>query len=144
MAFEQPISLHFPQPTELKVVLGAICNTIREPLGKDPVFYASWYELHLRPEAWGSLLVTIDREDIPAKDGLRLILQQVGMAYRVQSGNIRIVHDAYQPAPFADDPVMIAGHSLLALIAAVLGGVVAPLVADVCGRAGADGSTPAS
>ena len=66
--------------------------------------------------------MTIDRAGIPAKDALRLCLKPLGLTYRVQSGYIRIVPDAYRPVPFEEDPLMIAGHSLLALIAAAVGG----------------------
>ena len=65
---------------------------------------------------------------------MRLSLGQLGLTYRVQSGYVRIVPNAYQPLPFEEDPVMIAGHSLLALFAAAFGGVGALLVAGLCGR----------
>jgi hypothetical protein len=42
--------------------------------------------------------------------------------------------DEYEPLPFQDDPVMVAGHSLLAILAAWFGGVAAPLVAGACRR----------
>jgi hypothetical protein len=42
--------------------------------------------------------------------------------------------DYYEPIPFRDDPVMIVGHSLLAMLAAWFGGVAAPLVAGACRR----------
>ncbi len=143
-ALEQPVSLHFPEPTALRVVLGPIRDAIRGPSGKAPVFYASLYELRLTLEQWGRLLVSIDRESIPAKDALRLGLSQIGLAYRVQSGYIRILADVYRPVPFEDDSVMIAGHSLLALIAAAIGGVAARLVVGLCGRPGTNGGQPAS
>ncbi len=78
-------------------------------------------------------VVTIDSASIPAEDALRLCLGQVGLTYRVQSGYIRIVPDAYQPLPFAEDPVMIAGHSLLALFAAACGAAGGRLVASLRG-----------
>jgi hypothetical protein len=79
-------------------------------------------------------VVTIDRANIPAEDALRLCLGQIGMTYRVQSGYVRIITDAYQPLPFEEDPVMIAGHSLLALCAAGFGSISALLVAGLLGR----------
>ncbi len=78
--------------------------------------------------------MTIDRANIPAEDALRLCLGQIGLTYRVQSGYVRIVPDAYEPLPFAEDPVMIAGHSLLALVAAAFGGAGAVFVECFCGR----------
>jgi hypothetical protein len=49
-----------------------------------------------------------------------------------------IDHATYQPIPFEEDPVMIAGHSLLALFAAAIGGVASPIIASRCGRPGAN------
>lgn len=82
----------------------------------------------------------IDHANVPAEDALRLCLRQIGLTYRVQSGYVRIVPDAYQPLPFAEDPVMIAGHSLLALFAAASGGVAAVFVDGLCGRRRANAS----
>jgi hypothetical protein len=50
----------------------------------------------------------------------------------VQSGDVRIVADAYQPLPVEEEPVMIARHSLLALFAAAFGVVGALFVAGHC------------
>ena len=58
----------------------------------------------------------------PGRGCLEPYLGQLGLTYRVQSGYVRIIPNAYQPLPFEEDPVMIAGHSLLALVAAVFGG----------------------
>jgi hypothetical protein len=79
-------------------------------------------------------VMTIDRANIRAEEALRLCLGQIGMTYRVQSGYIRIVSDAYEPIPFEEDLVMIAGHSLLAICAAGFGGISALLVARILGR----------
>ncbi len=78
--------------------------------------------------------MTIDCDNIPARAALRLCLAPLGLTYRVRSGYVRIQADAYHPDPFEDDPVMIAGHSLLAMLAAAVGGVAAPIVAGLCGR----------
>ena len=49
-------------------------------------------------------VVTIDRVNIPADDALCLCLGHFGLTYRVQSGYVRIVPDAYEPLPFARRP----------------------------------------
>ncbi len=90
-------------------------------------------ELRLLPDELDRRLVTIDRDDIPAKEALRLCLGQLGLRYRVQSGYLRIVPNALRPVPYEEDPVMVAAHSLLALISAVIGGATAPLVTRLCG-----------
>src|SRR5262245_9024554 len=103
-ALDAPISLHFPQDTPLKVVLEPIKKAIRAPSGQDAVVYASILDLRLSTEDFERLLVTIDRDRIPAKDALRLCLDQVGLTYRVQSGYVRILPDAYQPIPSRRTP----------------------------------------
>jgi hypothetical protein len=134
-ALDEPISLHFREDTSLKVVLEHIKDAIRGPLGAPLRVYANPYD-RMDLEA---LRVSIDRENIPAKDVLRLCLGPDGLTYRIQSGYVRIYPDAYRPVLFKEDPVMIAGHSLLALIAATIGGVAAPIIAGSCGRHGQDG-----
>ncbi len=131
-ALEEPVTVHFPENTPLSVVLEPVNKTLRRSIGKEPVVYAVDLELRLIPEELDRRVVSIDRENIPAREALRLCLGQLGLTYRVQSGYIRIVPDAYRPIAFGEDPVMILGHSLLALLAAVIGGFTAPVVAGIC------------
>jgi hypothetical protein len=135
-ALREPIAVHFPEQTPLQVVLDQIRNAIQDSLGKKLVVYADRESVSPVPAVIYKSVVTIDYADVPAEDALRLCLGQVGLSYRVQSGYVRILYDAYQPLPFEEDPVMIAGHSLLALVAAALGGVGAPFVASVWSRYG--------
>ncbi len=144
MALEEPISIHFRDPTPVKEVLAYIKDAMKGHLGRNLTIYADPIEmhmarvnLHLGP---GSIvgvkipMVSIDRENIPAKDALRLCLAPIGLTYRVWAGYVRIVPGAYRPLSVYDDPVMLVGHSLLALIAAAVGGVAAPIVSRLCGR----------
>jgi hypothetical protein len=133
-ALHEPITLHFPESTSLTVVLQHIRNAIRGSLGKDLVLFVSQEPPYYVRLELDKFVVTIDRANIPAEDALRLCLGQIGMTYRVQSGYVRIITDAYQPLPFEEDPVMIAGHSLLALCAAGFGSISALLVAGLLGR----------
>jgi hypothetical protein len=133
-ALEAPISLHFPENTPLKTVLEPIRERIRGSLGRDPVIYVARSELGLAPERFGSFLVKIDRDNITMSEALRLCLAPLGLTYRVQSGYVRIQANGYQPIPIENDPVMIAGHSLLAILAAAVGGVAAPIVSRRFGR----------
>ena len=133
-ALHQPIALHFPEHTSLQTVLIHIKNAIRGPLGKDLVLYAGSENWVYHPRELDTAVVTIDRTNIAAEDALRICLSQIGLTYRVQPGYVRIVAGAYQPVSFEEDPVMIAGHSLLALAAAAFGGAGALLVAGLVGR----------
>ncbi len=143
-ALEEPITIHFRDPTPVKRVLAHIKDVTRGPLGRNLTIYADPIEmrmarvnLHL---GLGSIddantpMVSIDHGNIPAKDALRLCLTPLGLSYRVRVGYVRIIPDEYRPLPVYDDPVMLAGHSLLAMLAAAIGGVAAPIVSRWCGR----------
>ena len=138
-ALDKPISLHFREGTSLQVIVERIKDAIRGQSGEPLRVYATVERYPRHRSDLDALRVSIDRENIAAKDALRLCLSQVGLTYCIQSGYVRIYPDAYRTAPFEEDPVMIAGHSLLALIAAMIGGVAAPIIAAICGRHGQDG-----
>ena len=141
-ALEAPISIHFPDATPVKKVIQHIEIATKESLGKNLPIYADPYEMHNAHvdlhlglgaiDGINSPRVSIDRENIPLKNALRLCLSPLGLTYRIQAGYVRIIPDEYRPPAAYDDPVMIAGHSLLALIAAASGGVAAPIVSSRC------------
>ena len=130
----ESITLHFPKHTALNIVLEHIKSAVRGTLGRNLVLHAARDDWAYLPRELDKAVVTIDRANIPAEDALRICLGQLGLTYRVQSGYVRIVRDAYQPVPFSEDPVMIAGHSLLALFAAAFGGAGALFVAGLFGQ----------
>ncbi len=74
--------------------------------------------------------VRINFDAIPVRDGLRLCLKQLGLGYSVRSGFLMISDEDSATIPVYEDPVQVVGHSFLALIAAGLGAVAAPLVVD--------------
>jgi hypothetical protein len=134
-ALERPVSLHFPQGRDLKIALEQIRRSLEAQTNTEFLFYISWNpRLAVHPGHPAFSVVLIDCENIPAKDALRLCLGQLGLTYRVHSGYVLIIPDVYQPIPVEEDPVLIGGHSLLALIAAAFGGLMAPIVAGLCGR----------
>lgn len=132
-ALGRPISLHFREGTSLKVLLERIKAEGRATLGEPFRIYPT-ERGPLHREDLETLRVSIDCKNTSMRDALRVALGPLGMTYRVQSGYIRVYPDAYQPAPFDEDPVMIAGHSLIALIAAAFGGLAAPMVAGFLKR----------
>jgi hypothetical protein len=76
-------------------------------------------------------VVLIDLEGVPLKTSLRLCLKQLGLLYSIRDGLLLISSEESAPTPVYEDPFLIVGHCLLALFAAGLGGLVAPLVSDV-------------
>lgn len=121
------ISLHFPRETRVQQVLDAIRQSVHAATGRDLVLFTPRDEFP--GTGWGRQdVVTIDRENVPAREALRLCLEPNGATYIVRAGHLRIVPDTYRPLSVAEDPAMIAGHSLLALVLAAIGAVSAPLL----------------
>ena len=56
-------------------------------------------------------------------------MKQLGLDYVLQDGYLRITNED-RVSTDLEDPFLIVGHCLLALLAAGFGAIVAPLVAD--------------
>ncbi len=123
---DQPIPMHFPEDTALEQVLTHIRHATEDvnfpgiPIYVDPIGLRT-------AERSLSSTVRIDRDAIPVRDGLRLCLMQLDLGFSVRSGYIAISDDA--SIPVYEDPVLVVGHSLLALIAAGVGAAAARYVA---------------
>jgi hypothetical protein len=153
-ALEQPVAMTFPDPTPLQDVLRYITTATGTPDYPGIPIYLDPIGLQ-EAEATPAATVTIDLRGIPLKTTLRLCLKQYGLVYIVKDGLLRVTsEDDEQNAdyedPFAiaaqqywqspatrielmadlEDPFLIVGHCLLALLAAGFGAVAAPLVAD--------------
>jgi hypothetical protein len=75
--------------------------------------------------------IMIDFKGVPLRKGLHLYLKQLGLTYEINSGHLIITDEINSDAevlPLFEPPFLIVGHCLLALIAAVFGGVTAPLI----------------
>jgi hypothetical protein len=127
---EQPIPLHFRNETPLDQVLGYIKKATQDPVYYGIPIYVDPIGLKKAARDMNSP-VCIDFEAIPVKDALRLCLKQLGLTFGVRSGYVIITSEDDPSVPVYDDPMLIVGHCLLALIAAGLGGVAAPLVSDL-------------
>ncbi len=84
--------------------------------------------------------VVIDVKGATVKNCLSHCLRQLDLTFSVRDGFL-VVTDAGTVLPVYEDPFLIVGHCFLALIAAALGGVLAPLVSDARGRASVDSRT---
>jgi hypothetical protein len=126
-ALETKVSLHLLTKTPLDQVLGSVRQSVAAAMGRRLVVLKPPEDY---PGARQTLddLITIDRDNIPAGEALRLCLEPLGLTYLVRPGCLRIVPNTYRPLPFREDPAMIAGHSALALILAALGAIAAPIL----------------
>ncbi len=95
--------------------------------------------LYLAPESIDEMeetlqkIVKIDLEGVPLRTTLDLALNQCGLSYSVKGGVIIVasVFDSPDPVPIASsEPFLAIGQSLLALLAAGVGGVSAALIYD--------------
>ena len=71
--------------------------------------------------------MTIDADGLPLKTTLRLCLRQLDLDFSVQDGYVLITSED-QVASDLEDPFLIVGHCLLALLAAGFGAIAAPLI----------------
>ena len=96
-----------------------------------------------KPSAHFNSTVRIDIEGHPLKATLRLCLRQLGLSYMVKDGHLWISGDDEVVEPEGEVSFRIVGHSLLALLAAGVGGVLAPLISALSReRPGRVGDTP--
>jgi hypothetical protein len=134
-ALEQPLTLHFPQETPFEDVLSYIRSATRNRnlpdglrLYVDPVALQEAEKTMTSP-------VTIDIENVPLRVSLRLVLKQLDLHYVIENGFIKIMTPAeLDNLPIVYDPVWRVLHCAIALFAACLGGVLAPLVYDAHGE----------
>ena len=79
--------------------------------------------------------IAIDLDGVPLRTSLHLALRQLGLTYEVEGGllTITVDYDDVRPPPVDDDPFLVVGHCLLALVAAGLGSLLAPRVGKASG-----------
>jgi hypothetical protein len=124
-ALEQPIPMHFLDEVPLDDLLAYIKRSTSTPTYPGiPILVE-----RLVPDGANASLtmaVQIDLEGVPLKTTLRLCLKQLGCAYDIQDGYLRIALEediSREPA----SPFRVAGHCLLAMFAAgfgLLGGLL--------------------
>jgi hypothetical protein len=152
-ALEQSIPMTFRDPTPIQDVLRHIALATATPTQPGISIYLDPIGL-AQAERTPQSTVTIDLPGVPLKTSLRLCLDQLGLGYQVEDGCLWVISVdedvplrfespdviAYAPRRHlpdimditsdADDPFLIVGHCLLALLAAGFGAVAAPLVAE--------------
>jgi hypothetical protein len=122
---DQLIPMHFLEDTPLEDVLKYIRQATADvnypgiPIYVDPV------GLQNAEKSITSTVRNLDFDAIPVKDALRLCSRQLDLGFSVRQGFVMISDENSATIPVYEDPVQVVGHSLLALIAAGIGGAVA-------------------
>jgi hypothetical protein len=124
---DQPIAMHFPIETPLDDVLKHIRNETKDTNFPGIPIYVDPIGLQTAERSLNST-VSMDLDAIPVRDALRLCLKQLGLAYTAREGFVMITDEDSATIPVYEDPLQLLGHSLLALIAAGVGGLAAPFV----------------
>ncbi len=133
-ALEQRIPMTFQEATPLEDVLKYIRDATQGPDGKRIPIYVDPIGLSEAEKSLGSDVKGIDLEDVELRTSLRLLLKALDLDYIVKDGLLYITSEESMDQLLKDtdtDPLQIVGHCLIAVIAAVLGGLAAPLVFDL-------------
>ena len=126
-ALEQAVPMRFPQETPLEDVLKYIQSATRGPDDKRIPIYVEPVGLQEAEKSMTST-VAIELEGVALKTSLRLCLKQLCLSYSVRDGLLLITSEESLTMPIYQDPFLIVGHCLLALLAAGFGGSAAPRV----------------
>ena len=126
-ALDRPIPMHFPNETPLRDVLTYIKQATATPTDRGISIYVDLVRL-VEGDRNTSSTVSIDADGLPLKTTLHLVLRQLDLDFSVQDGYVMITSEDHAESDL-EDPFLIVGHCLLALIAAGLGGLAAPFVA---------------
>ncbi len=122
--------MRFPVETPLEDVLEYIKSATKGPNDNGLPMYVDPVGLNEAEKTMTSP-VAINLEGIPLKTSLRLALRQLGLYYYVRDGLLTVTSgEVPYPGWDPDDPYDVIGHCLLAWLAAGVGGLLAPLVAD--------------
>lgn len=126
-ALEQPVPMRFPNETPLKDLLEHITNSTRTPTFRGIPTYVDPIGLQEAERSLNSV-VQINLEGVPLRITLRACLDQLGLVYDVVDGYLRITSPE-QRAFDREDPFLIVGHCLIALLLGGFGAMAGPIAA---------------
>ncbi len=138
-ALDQHVPIDFPNDTPLEDVLDYIRFATRAPDGREIPIFVDPIGLQEAEKTIQSP-VSINIQGVPLRKSLGMILRQIGMMYEVREGLLTITSESCRDGyhePAYTDPFLLTGQCLLALVAAGLGSILAPLVAKT-GRVAAE------
>ena len=129
-ALERPIPMRFLDDTPLEDVLKYVRGAMTGQTGKGISIYVDPIGLQEAEKSMTSTIRNIDLDDVPLKTSLRLCLDQLDMTYRIRDGMLFITSKESEVTPVYQDPFLIVGHCVLALLAAAFGAIVAPFFSN--------------
>jgi len=136
-ALVQPVSMPFTEPVTLEKLIEHAEQATRSPDGSVIPIYVDPVGLKDEEKWMFSIVTGMNFEGVPLGTSLEFGLKQLNLAFVVKDGLLVITSipsaEYLTGVPF-DDPFQIVGHCLLAVIAAGLGGVAAPLACDMARR----------
>ena len=124
---DQSIPMRFPQGKPLKDVLKYVVSETRGRDGRELPVYLDPDSVEDQKKTLETS-VEMDLDEVPLRTTLDLALGQASLSYTVKGGVLLLASafDGPDHIPTAtSDPYLAIGHSLLALLAAGLGGVLA-------------------
>ena len=127
--------MRFIEDTPLEDVLKYLATATRAPYGKDIPIYLDPLGLQEAEKSLTSTVRNLEFDGVPLKTSLRLCLDQLDLSYRIRDGLLLITSKESAVVPVYQDPFLIVGHCVLALLAAGFGGAVAPLFSRARGNA---------
>ena len=139
-ALERPIPMRFPDETPLEDVLKYIAEATQAPDGRKIAIYVDPVGLARAAEKTMEPPLTIEIEEVPLRTTLELALKPLGLVYGVKGGVLQVTStmslpgDEVETPPTYQDPFLVIGQCLLAVLAAGLGSLVAPWVASPRGK----------
>jgi hypothetical protein len=132
-ALERRVKMHYVDETALDDVLKDIQKETTDSGGKHIRIDVVPLSQGLPNLTMAPSVRMIALNDVPIRTGLQLSLEQLERAYHVRDGVLVIHHlesDDEHALSTGKAAYQIVGHCLLALLAAGIGGVLAPLVCD--------------
>ena len=118
--------MRFTDDTPLEDVLKYLAIATRGIDGKGIPIYVDPIGLQEAERSMTSTARNLEFDGVPLKTSLRLCLDQLDLTYRIRDGLLLITSKESADGPVYQDPFLIFGHCLLALLAAGVGGIVAP------------------
>jgi hypothetical protein len=126
-ALQRPVPMPFPEDTPIEDVLKHVQTNTRGTDGKGIPIYVNPIGMQEAEKTPASCIRNIDFDGVPLKISLRLCLDQLDLMYGIRDGVLVITSKQSEDIPIYQDPFLIVGHCVLALLAAGFGGVVAPV-----------------
>ncbi len=129
-ALEKPVDVDVTEEMALEDVVKRIQESIAETDGEGIPIYINPLGLSEADKTMNSPIRNIELRRAPLRASLRRLLEQLDMQYVVKEGVLEITSRdmaIHQLRSAADDAYQVAGHCVLAMIAAALGGLASPV-----------------